>query len=115
MDIQNIKKQFLRKAPKILKRQEQLAKHREDVTVAQQQQFDTLSKIMLKAEDNIQMSFTEGDIGTKINDVLTAVSAGTITPSEAQKMMELIRSGFEMSEMRELMQQLTKAGLLENK
>ena len=113
MTTSDIRQHFLSKGKKIIKRQEWFACKSERISPGQQQMFEGLMKIIEKSEDPITMSFTEGDIGVKINDILESVSQGKITPSEAQKLMELVRSGFEMTEIRELAAQMQKAGLLE--
>lgn len=108
-----IRKYFLKNAKKIIDQQLWFSKSKEKISEGQKQQFDTLSKIITQVEDPINISFTQGDVGVKINDILESVANGKIAPSEAQKLMELVRSGFEMTEMQQLMVQMQNAGLIE--
>ena len=109
------KTHLLKLAPKIIKRQEKLAKDEEHVSSAQKQMFDTISKLIIQEEDYVKFEFREGDINVKVMDVMNAVASGQLKPSEGQKMLEMVRTSFEMVELENLMEQMESAGLLENK
>ena len=77
--------------------------------------FELVKEIVLATDDALPqtgINLANGNISQRVDNVLEQVGAGKLTPQEGKAVLELLSTGFELTEIHELTEKLKEAGLL---
>jgi DNA-binding ferritin-like protein (Dps family) len=100
MTAKEARKQFLKRAKKIIKRQFEYSETFQRIPEAQKQQFDCLVKMMIAESDSLKFKISS------TNSILNLLEKGKISVKESKELMSILKDKVEIEEIPKLMKQL---------
>lgn len=78
------------------------------VVEAREEMWDVTKQLILKADDSINVAWTDKDTQEKIEETLLQVANGSLSPTDGQKLISLISIGLESVELLNLSAQIAE-------